>query len=1427
MSDAAPRPPIGEPLVDADHPWLGLLPFRENHRRFFFGRGREVADLFERVCRHPLTVLFGPSGLGKTSLLYAGLCPRLREAGRLPVLVRLRYPDREGESTLAQTPSLLDQIAAEIFRALEAGGHAVPAAIYRRGLTSLWPLVHDTVDGLCRKGSPRIVLLFDQFEEVFTLGEDESRARDDAARLRDALADLVENRPPPALARQLEFEPELAERFDFGDAGCHVAIVLREDFLARLERWRRALPSLMRNRMELCLLDGPRAFEAVVYPARLDGRDLVSDEVGAAIVRAVAGAGDDVPLNEIGAVPPLLSLLCARLNELRPGPRIEADLLAASREDILQSFYSNCFSGLPEGTREAIEDLLLSPTGFRESPSADTVRAELLRRGVAEPITALRKLEDSRLVAAEERGGIRRIELTHDVLAPLVRASRDDRRAREDLERLEREEIEARNIAAVRQERIERTERLIDYLLNSLPKQVPPTALGDLFTEVDRYYSSLGADERDAKEALSNRAILAFHIGTDRKKHEDAEGALRCFQEAASLWDRLGEFGKKSQAEREISEVQKLRSRSRKSDADVLAGTYDIFVSYSRRDDRDGIITTLFRELQQIHRRVTGTELTLFFDNDAIASQDDWHHRRRHALAQSRLFAACLSPNYLESSYCRREWETFPTREMQSSLIGEGMVPILCRDVPELSGSVSDNQASPMVTEFRRRQFIDLRLLFHEGVSALGHEDIQRSLHSLVRQIVSVRDRVAAATLSPSTIPPINRRFVGRRAETAELCRLLESSRNSSIVAIHGLGGAGKTELAFAYAHVFAARYPGGRYLVLCNNQRSLRQAVATALDGVFHDDISDEQRKSKELHFGAVRDALRRRAEAVGDVLLILDNIDDYTILNRPEIDACVFSEKVHLLATTRSAPSGVGAVNNSIAWLALGELPTEDAVELLRNYRAFDSNEDGVAAEEIVRRLGGFALAVELVAAFLSQNSSVSYAAMLERLQTEGSNALDLLGEDGGVQLRRHTEHRVGAVLAPTLATLSTLEEAALEYASLFGHDQVALPWLRALCELRYEDLRRPPPPGHPDPWQQAVNKLLSLNLLSPSTGEGGDPRIVRCHRLVQEVVGSGIADEAALRRDLGELAERRAAEIEKATNWQEAVWELPVLEALAQKWAAEGREIAAYLLNEVGSHWSDLAEWGRAEPLLRQALEIAESRLGPMAPQVGVCLNSLATLLLATNRLTEAEPLLRRAPAIDETLLGSEHPNVVTSLSNLASLLEAEGKNAEAEAMMRRALVMTEETFGPKHPYLAKCLNNLATLLRTTNRFAEAEALTRRALAIMERCFGSEHPNVATGLNNLADVLFATGRYVEAEPPYRRALAINERSYGPDHPSVAAGLSNLGQLLCATNRLAEAEPLFRRALAISEQFYGQEHSNTGILFNNLATLRRAMNG
>ena len=79
---------------DPQNPWLGLFSYTEETRAYFHGRDEETAELARRVQRKLLTVLFGQSGLGKTSLLRAGIVPRLRAGRLLPGLCAHRLRAR-------------------------------------------------------------------------------------------------------------------------------------------------------------------------------------------------------------------------------------------------------------------------------------------------------------------------------------------------------------------------------------------------------------------------------------------------------------------------------------------------------------------------------------------------------------------------------------------------------------------------------------------------------------------------------------------------------------------------------------------------------------------------------------------------------------------------------------------------------------------------------------------------------------------------------------------------------------------------------------------------------------------------------------------------------------------------------------------------------------------------------------------------------------------------------------------------------------------------------------------------------------------------------------------------------------------------------------------------------------------------------------
>jgi tetratricopeptide (TPR) repeat protein len=437
VPDSPPPAEVGATAVDARNPWLGLASFTEETRAYFYGREDEVAELARRVQRKLLTVLFGQSGLGKTSILRAGLVPRLRGQGYCPVYVRVDYG--------RDAPEPAEQIKQAIARSATRSGEWTQVGVAAEG-ESLWEFLHHRDDVLRDESGDTLIplLIFDQFEEIFTLAQTDDFGRARAARFIADLADLVENRAPKSLEAKLDADDTLAERFDFARSDYRVLIALREDYLAPLEGLKGAMPSITQNRLRLAPMTGSQALTAVMRP----GNGLVSEEVAAAIVRFVAGGAE---LANAEVEPSLLSLICRELNDARieqGRDEISLDLLAGSHATILSNFYERALADQPAAVRRIIEDQLLTASGYRENIAEERLVSALAAAGAAPETLAV--LVNRRLLRIEERLDVRRVELTHDVLCGVVKASRDLRHEREKGEATERllAEQRARELAA-------------------------------------------------------------------------------------------------------------------------------------------------------------------------------------------------------------------------------------------------------------------------------------------------------------------------------------------------------------------------------------------------------------------------------------------------------------------------------------------------------------------------------------------------------------------------------------------------------------------------------------------------------------------------------------------------------------------------------------------------------------------------------------------------------------------------------------------------------------------------------------------------------------------------------------------------------------------------------------------------------------------
>ena len=426
MIDPAVIPTVDTGSVDVENPWPGLAAFREADQFFFQGRETVVEELTRMVLRARLTVLHGVSGLGKTSVLRAGLFPRLRREHLLPIYVRLGHSEETAEP--------IEQVREAIARGARSATVEAPVP---KGDETLWEYFHHRGaqfwDSRNRIVTP--LLVFDQFEELFTLGIANAQRRARTHAFVSELSDLVEGRPASHVRARLERDPEEALRFSMSDQPCKVLLSLHEDFLPDLAEMRRSMPAItdtMYRLRPMTTAEGLRVVE-------IGGGRLVDHDVAEQVVHFVASARLEHGTEASDAVvePALLSVFCRELNNKRRAngaDRITADLLQGSRTAIIADFYERTISegGLSSAVRMFVEERLLTESGYRDSVAEEQA---LHTTGITP--ADIETLIARRLLRREDAGTRERsrLELTHDVLAEAVRTSRDRRRAREHQER--------------------------------------------------------------------------------------------------------------------------------------------------------------------------------------------------------------------------------------------------------------------------------------------------------------------------------------------------------------------------------------------------------------------------------------------------------------------------------------------------------------------------------------------------------------------------------------------------------------------------------------------------------------------------------------------------------------------------------------------------------------------------------------------------------------------------------------------------------------------------------------------------------------------------------------------------------------------------------------------------------------------------------
>lgn len=260
-----------------------------------------------------------------------------------------------------------------------------------------------------------------------------------------------------------------------------------------------------------------------------------------------------------------------------------------------------------------------------------------------------------------------------------------------------------------------------------------------------------------------------------------------------------------------------------------------------------------------------------------------------------------------------------------------------------------------------------------------------------------------------------------------------------------------------------------------------------------------------------------------------------------------------------------------------------------------------------------------------------------------------------------------------------------------------------------------------------------------------------------------------------------------------------------------------------NNLALAYQDAGRLAEAIPIHEQEAAESEWVLEELHPHTLRSKNNLALAYNAAGRSDEAITLYERVLGDCERVLGRTHPETLVSVSNLAMAYETTGRLDDALPLLERAFSDSERVQGKEHQDTLTYCYNLALAYKKTGRIGDAIPLLGRAVAGLERVLGDDHPRTLTARSNLAEVYRSAGWLADAVPLNERTLADCVRVFGDHHPNTLATRSNLASAYRAVGRAGEAIPLFEASLAGLERVLGAEHPDTVTVRRNLARARR----
>ena len=734
----------------------------------------------------------------------------------------------------------------------------------------------------------------------------------------------------------------------------------------------------------------------------------------------------------------------------------------------------------------------------------------------------------------------------------------------------------------------------------------------------------------------------------------------------------------------------------------------------------------------------------------------------------------------------------------------------------------------------------------HRGMCKFGastdhtYQLVSRNIQLLVQSVLTVKDTnpaqsdapVAMSTIKPSIrVPhPKNWGFVGREEELDFLSKRLNNADvRHERIALYGLGGIGKSQIAIEFAYRFQDAFEDSDVLwIHASNRDRYRESLEQISQKLGIPGQNDPEVDKMRL----VKNYLEQRNNRRW--LMIIDNADDIDIFFEAEQkpnDGLGASQKSKRLATyIPESPEGMILLTTRDKQVAVkltrtGDMreilpmSSDDSTKLVQSMLTDvrDSHDDVLS--KLVQQLERLPLALAQAAAFI-QEESISVQEYVAMFDSSAVSAGRLLNQDFEAS-GRDSDVVPNAIAKTWMLSFDNIQKRNSRAANMLSlmacYDRQAIPH-----ELLLEDGESISSPGFNFRVASGVLKAFCLVF------DNFETKTFEVHPLVHLVMQIRLDSQDSWALWASEAVGRVSIQFPNPTieNWKICALYLPHALSVIHhcRGVAESFTPEHFtLLRNVSRYLWDQARSQSFENLELQAVEMSEQVYGPshsetlrMRHRRSITLRSQGKLSLAEKM--ESEVLTARRA------LGAEDEALVLSMTNLAKILEDQRKIPEAEELHKNAVKMALRVLHEQHETTIEAIYGLAWVYKLQHKYDRARELINKAMSqIYDRV--SEHEVLRLdGLAILAAIFEAQNKPTKARQLYLLILERMQDTYGPENSHRLIIMADLARVLHEEGEFTKANELCTMVLNTRKALYGMEHPATLETMHRLALIHQS---